>query len=158
MVEEGSDIWRSFRVCAAWLLASSGLATGATAFAAGSPPMIPPVGQVALHRDIWGMAHLYADREADAYFGLGYATAEDRLQQVLFWYRYARGELAAAFGPGPIHAQPGLNSALAEVIPDTVAADRDAGNSWLKRAAILPLCLRRIARALRRICTASSTT
>jgi penicillin amidase len=37
-------------------------------------------GQVTMFRDRWGMAHLYAAREEDGFFGLGYATAEDRLE------------------------------------------------------------------------------
>jgi acyl-homoserine-lactone acylase len=54
--------------------------------------------QVHLYRDSAGMAHLYADREEDAFYGLGYATGEDRLEQVLTWYLAVRGELAATFG------------------------------------------------------------
>ena len=50
------------------------------------------------------MAHLNAAREEDGFFGLGYATAEDRLEQVLLLYLGVKGELAAAFGPGPIGA------------------------------------------------------
>ena len=37
-------------------------------------------------------------------FGLGYVTAEDRLEQVLQLYLGVKGELAAAFGPGPVGA------------------------------------------------------
>jgi acyl-homoserine-lactone acylase len=55
--------------------------------------------QVHLYRDSVGMAHLYADREEDGFYGLGYAIGEDRLLQVLTWYVAARGELAATFGP-----------------------------------------------------------
>jgi len=57
-------------------------------------------GRVTIFRDRWGMAHLYAAREEDGFFGLGYATAEDRLEQVLLLYLGVKGELAAAFGPG----------------------------------------------------------
>jgi hypothetical protein len=42
--------------------------------------------QVHLYRDSVGMAHLYADREEDAFYGIGYATGEDRLGQVLTCY------------------------------------------------------------------------
>lgn len=55
--------------------------------------------QVHLYRDSVGMAHLYADREQDAFYGLGYASGEDRLEQVLTFYVAVRGELAATFGP-----------------------------------------------------------
>ena len=37
---------------------------------------------VKLHRDEHGMAHVYAEREEDGYYGIGYALAEDRLHQV----------------------------------------------------------------------------
>jgi len=55
--------------------------------------------RVHLYRDSVGMAHLYADREQDAFYGLGYASGEDRLEQVLTFYVAVRGELAATFGP-----------------------------------------------------------
>jgi acyl-homoserine-lactone acylase len=78
---------------------------------AGDPPrlfqQLQP-GQVALYRDDWGMPHVYAPTEADGYFGLGYATAEDRLVQVLFLYLRMRGELAKQFGSAPIRTLPGV--------------------------------------------------
>jgi acyl-homoserine-lactone acylase len=55
--------------------------------------------EVRIVRDAFGMAHLYSDREEDGFYGLGYAIAEDRLQQVLTWYVAIRGDLAATFGP-----------------------------------------------------------
>src|SRR6201999_1139558 len=55
--------------------------------------------EVRLYRDSFGMAHLYANRESDGFFGLGYAVGEDRLLQVLTWYVAVRGELAKTFGP-----------------------------------------------------------
>jgi len=79
-------------------------------------------GQVTIFRDRWGMAHLYAAREEDGFFGLGYATAEDRLEQVLLLYLAVKGELAAAFGPGPIGADK-VGPQLGGEIPDTVASD-----------------------------------
>ena len=68
------------------------------------------------------MAHLYAAREEDGFFGLGYATAEDRLDQVLLLYLGVKGELAAAFGPGPIGADK-VGPTLGGRIPDTIASD-----------------------------------
>ena len=79
-------------------------------------------GQVTIFRDLWGMAHLYAAREEDGFFGLGYATAEDRLDQVLLLYVGVKGELAAAFGPGPIGADK-VGPTLGGRIPDTIASD-----------------------------------
>ena len=45
---------------------------------AADAPLELKQGQVTIFRDRWGMAHLYAAREEDGFFGLGYATAEDR--------------------------------------------------------------------------------
>ena len=80
-----------------------------------------------LIRDGVGMAHLYADREEDGFYGLGYATGEDRLRQVLMWYVAVRGELAAKFGPKTpsLSADPAA-SALASTrspLADAVASD-----------------------------------
>jgi acyl-homoserine-lactone acylase len=110
-------------------MATAIAAVGIGAVAAASePPPAPPsraaLHEVQLYRDSYGMAHLYAHREEDAFFGLGYATAEDRLQQVLTWYVAVRGELAATFGrktpvlPGDSPGRGGLS--------DTVASDMAA--------------------------------
>lgn len=55
-------------------------------------------GRVSIVRDRWGVPHIFAEREADAFFGVGYAQAQDRLRQLLLAWLRARGELAAAFG------------------------------------------------------------
>ncbi|HEX3920110.1 MAG TPA: penicillin acylase family protein [Caulobacteraceae bacterium] len=91
--------------------------------AAPVPAPLEVAGKVTIIRDRWGMAHLYAAREADGFYGLGYATAQDRLEQVLFFYLAARGELAAKFGPGPVGADK-VGPALAGRIPDAVGFDR----------------------------------
>lgn len=83
--------------------------------------------QVHLYRDSVGMAHLYADREEDAFYGLGYATGEDRLDQVLTWYVAVRGELAATFGlktpPLPGDAPSSNRSRGSGPLEDAVAND-----------------------------------
>jgi len=53
---------------------------------------------VTLYRDTWGVPHAYAETEAGAAFAIGYAQAEDRLEQLLHNYREAEGTLAEAFG------------------------------------------------------------
>ena len=53
---------------------------------------------VELVRDDWGVPHLYAEREADAFYGLGYAQAEDRLVGLLRRFLAARAESASVFG------------------------------------------------------------
>lgn len=51
-----------------------------------------------IYRDIWGVAHIYADSETEMAFAQGYAQAEDRLEQILRSFRYAEGTMAEAFG------------------------------------------------------------
>ncbi|HDP34645.1 MAG TPA: penicillin acylase family protein [Candidatus Hydrogenedentes bacterium] len=50
-------------------------------------------------RDNWGVPHIFADCETDAYFALGYCMAQDRLFQMELLRRVARGEMAEALGP-----------------------------------------------------------
>lgn len=70
-------------------------------------------GNVTLIRDRFGTPHLYALREEDGFYGLGYAYAADRLQELLLSYLRLRGELSDVFGrdridlPGVINAPGG---------------------------------------------------
>jgi len=115
----------SSRLVVLTMLAAGAAALSAPCFAA------PPVSsasthQVHLFRDSVGMAHLYADREQDAFYGLGYATGEDRLTQVLTWYVAIRGELAATFGtktPPPGDAASSNAAHGAGPLEDAVAND-----------------------------------
>jgi acyl-homoserine-lactone acylase len=111
------------------MLKSVGRASAFVLFATASGvyAATPSIHEVHLFRDSFGMAHLYADREEDGFYGLGYAIAEDRLQQVLTLYVAVRGELAATFGP----KLPALPSDSPEAqgnessLSDTVASDLD---------------------------------
>jgi len=53
---------------------------------------------VTIHRDPWGVPHIYAAEESGGFFGLGYAQAEDRLEQLLGAVHWARGTLASLKG------------------------------------------------------------
>lgn len=55
--------------------------------------------EVEIIRDNWGVPHVFADKEADGFFGLGYVCAEDRLVQMDLFRRRARGRLAEIYGP-----------------------------------------------------------
>ncbi|MGE0556163.1 MAG: penicillin acylase family protein [Gemmatimonadales bacterium] len=90
-------------------------------------PPAPP-GSVTIYRDVWGAPHVYAEREEDGFFGVGYATAEDHLETVLLRYLALKGELAKAFGAGPIAEQTGLRATTlpGRAIADPVAQDREA--------------------------------
>ena len=54
---------------------------------------------VTIHRDKWGVPHIYANSAADGAYGLGYAQAEDRLSDIYTAIRTGRGTMAEAFGP-----------------------------------------------------------
>lgn len=49
--------------------------------------------------DRWGVPHVYAACELDAYFGQGFAVARDRLWQIDLWRKRGLGLLSADFGP-----------------------------------------------------------
>ncbi|HWL08078.1 MAG TPA: penicillin acylase family protein [Planctomicrobium sp.] len=53
---------------------------------------------VTIHRDTWGIPHIRAENDADLFFGFGYATAQDRLFQLDYARRKARGRLAEILG------------------------------------------------------------
>src|SRR5579871_6946222 len=62
--------------------------------AAGSRKLPGLRGTVRIGRDRWGIPHIQASQDADLFFGFGYATAQDRLFQLDFMRRKARGRLA----------------------------------------------------------------
>jgi penicillin amidase len=49
-------------------------------------------------RDPWGIPHVFADTDAGAFRGLGYATAEDRAFQMTYSLRIIQGRLAEVIG------------------------------------------------------------
>ena len=58
-----------------------------------------PSNTVTIYRDAWGVPHIYSDSERGAAYGLGYATAEDRLADIHTNVRTALGIAAEVFGP-----------------------------------------------------------
>jgi penicillin amidase len=54
---------------------------------------------VEIHRDDRGIPHVEATTEDDAFFGLGFVHAQDRLGQMLWLVRLARGRSAEILGP-----------------------------------------------------------
>jgi penicillin amidase len=54
---------------------------------------------VRIGRDRWGIPHIEAEDDTHLFFGFGYATAQDRLFQLDFLRRTARGRLAEILGP-----------------------------------------------------------
>lgn len=49
--------------------------------------------------DRWGVPHIYAASEADAFFVQGFNAARDRLFQIDLWRRRGLGQLAEVYGP-----------------------------------------------------------
>jgi penicillin amidase len=60
--------------------------------------------RVEIVRDRWGVPHIFAASERDAYFGLGYAAAQDRLFQMELHRRIGQGRLSELFGPAALPA------------------------------------------------------
>ncbi len=59
-------------------------------------------GRIELIRDHWGIPHVFADTDAGAMYGLGYATAEDRGFQMYYSLRIIQGRLAELRGNIPM--------------------------------------------------------
>ncbi|SAL60106.1 penicillin amidase [Caballeronia terrestris] len=49
--------------------------------------------------DRWGVPHIFASNESDAFFVQGFNAARDRLFQIDLWRRRGLGQLAEVFGP-----------------------------------------------------------
>src|SRR5258706_11190158 len=54
---------------------------------------------VAVLRDRWGVAHIYAQSQHDLFFAQGFVAAQDRLFQMELWKRAGQGRLAEVLGP-----------------------------------------------------------
>ena len=59
-----------------------------------------PKEGVTIFRDDFGVPHIYGTTDLDAFFGTGYATAEDRLWQMDLFRHAATGRLAELLGEG----------------------------------------------------------
>jgi penicillin G amidase len=62
------------------------------------------IATVTIRRDEHGVAHIRAEHEADAWFGMGYASAQDRLWQMEYDRLRAAGRLAEVAGPSVLAA------------------------------------------------------
>ncbi len=70
---------------------------GATAPVPAAGP--PATEEITILRDEFGIPNIFAQTEEGAAYGMGYAQAEDRLEEILKQYRRAAGTMAEAFGP-----------------------------------------------------------
>lgn len=55
-------------------------------------------GKATLYRDTWGVPHIYADTINEGMFALGYAQAEDRLDDIFQAIRTGLGRMSEAYG------------------------------------------------------------
>ncbi|MSQ94530.1 MAG: penicillin acylase family protein [Gemmataceae bacterium] len=92
--------------------------------------------KVRIQRDRWGIAHVHADNELDAFFGFGYATAQDRLFQLDYLRRKARGRLAEILGPEALESDVlyrtiGLSQIAEKELPTLPASVRDLLSAYV---------------------------
>ena len=57
-------------------------------------------GQVEILVDPWGIPHIYAEHDEDAFFAQGFNAARDRLWQLDLWRRHGLGLLSEVLGAG----------------------------------------------------------
>ena len=88
---------RGWPVLLASCLAACGGGGGSSAPGGGDPP-----ASVRIVRDARGVAHVTAETDAGAYFGAGFAAAEDRLFQMCWQRVQYQGRVAEFFGPGSL--------------------------------------------------------
>ncbi|HKB42716.1 MAG TPA: penicillin acylase family protein, partial [Gemmataceae bacterium] len=55
--------------------------------------------EVVIYRDDFGVPNIFAATEEGAAYGMGYAQAEDRLEELFRQYRRAEGTLSEVYGP-----------------------------------------------------------
>lgn len=68
-------------------------------FAAQSVPKIAAKDEATIYRDEFGIPHVFAPTLESACYAVGYAQAEDRLEELLKNYRRANGTMSEVFGP-----------------------------------------------------------
>lgn len=110
-----------------WLRTSLPQTDGAIAVAGIGAP-------VEILRDAAGVATIHAASEADGYFGLGYAHAQDRLFQMEFMRRLGAGRLSEVIGPSTVELDRRMRvlglydtaEANLRELPEEVAAALDA--------------------------------
>jgi acyl-homoserine lactone acylase PvdQ len=86
--------------------------------------------RITIHRDKWGIPHVYGKSDADAVFGLLYAQCEDDFERVELNYINALGRLAEVEGESAIYSD-----LRARLFSDTVKAQGLYTRSpeWLKK-------------------------
>ena len=83
-----------FLLARRWLWCVAALAAALSDVAA----QAPPYGTVEVVRDRWGIAHVFAETDAGAMYGLAYTTAADRGFQMYYQLRLLQGRSAEVLG------------------------------------------------------------
>ena len=60
--------------------------------------------QIEIHRDKYGIPHIEASSESDAWFAMGYASASDRLWQMEWYRRRGTGRWSEVVGSDGLEA------------------------------------------------------
>src|SRR5215216_341765 len=97
MLNPSTSFQRSLQVKRAFLIVIA--VTLATPFAAQSGPRLGANDEATIYRDEYGIPHIFAPTLEAASFAIGYAQAEDRLEELLKNYRRATGRMSEVFGP-----------------------------------------------------------
>ena len=107
-------------------------------------------GTIEIVRDRWGVPHIFAGTDHDAFFGLGYVHAQDRLWQMEMNRRIGAGRLSEILGEatlpidkfqrtmGYYRAAQGDFAALSERSQQVLQAYADGVNQWLGEGHTLP--------------------
>ncbi len=79
-------------------------------------------GPVEMYRDRLGIPHVFAANDADMYFAMGVAHAQDRLWQMDMRRRYAQGRLAEILGPAAAPVDQAMRILHLDALADTIAS------------------------------------
>ena len=92
-------------------------------------------GRVEIIRDNHAVPHIFAEAEADLFFGLGFAHAQDRLWQMLILRRTVQGRLSELFGEDTLPIDPSTDVPVGFTAdqrdqPDGFVGDPDILDTW----------------------------
>jgi penicillin amidase len=81
---------------------------------------------VSIYKNQYGIPHIIGQTENDAFFGLGFAQASDRLWQMDYFRRIAKGRLSEIFGKETIKLDQYFRTLEIETISKNIVSNLDA--------------------------------
>ncbi|MEM1055016.1 MAG: penicillin acylase family protein [Bacteroidota bacterium] len=84
----------------------------------------PDGNTVEIVRDEWGVPHIYGPTETAAFYGQGFAVAQDRLFQMETFWRVSTGRMAEIMGPSAVATDQGIRTVF--YTPEERATQFDA--------------------------------